>query len=115
MTYKYALCTVAAVLAAALAGCESPPRQAAPSRPADVQSAGSIDQRQREIEARLEDYRRSGRLSAENYRVLKSRADEIRRDERRSMADRDLTMDEQKRLRVQLDGLSRDMDRLATR
>ena len=103
---------IAAAAVAALAACEStPPRQAAPSRPGNVQSAGSVDHQQREIEARIEQAYRSGRLSADDYRALKASSDDIRREEQRYMADSDLSPNEQQALRTRLDSLSREVDR----
>ena len=112
MPRKYAVVLIAAAAAAALGACQSPPpRSAAPARPANVQSAGSIDHQQREIEARIEQAYRSGRLSADDYRTLKTTAEDIRREERRYMADSDLSANEKQALSTRLDSLSREVDR----
>ena len=109
MTFKYAMSVTAAALALVTAGCESP--KPAPSRPSDVSSAGSVDYRQREIEARIEQAARAGRITPDEQRMLKSQADDIRRDERRYMADGDLSVSEKAALNARLDSLSRDLDR----
>ena len=111
MPRRYAV-LIAAAAVGALAACEStPPRQTAPTRPANVQSAGSVDHQQREIEARIEQAYRSGRLSADDYRTLKTTSDDIRREERRYMADSDLSANEKQALSTRLDSLSREVDR----
>ena len=111
MPSKYAIFIMTAALAGALAGCESPPRDTAPARPADTTSAGSVDYRQREIERRIEDAFRSGRITAEDQRQLKAQADDIRREERRFMADGDLSQTERNTLNGRLDTLSRELER----
>ena len=114
MSSRYLMVAVAAALAGALAACESP-RPAASSRPADVSSAGSVDHQQREVEARLDEALRSGRITRDEHRALKARADEIRRDERRYMADGSLNHDERASLLARLQSVSRDLERHARR
>lgn len=114
MSSRYLTLVVAAALAGALGACESP-RPAASARPADVSSAGSVDHQQREVEGRIDEALRSGRITREEHRALKSRADEIRRDERRYMADRSLNYDERQALLARLQSLSLEVDRHARR
>ena len=113
MSSRYLVLGVAAALIGGLAACESP--QPVASRPANVQSAGSVDHQQREIEARIEQAHRSGRITAEQHRALRSQADNIRRDERRYMANGEMSASERQGLLARLENLSRDLDRLASR
>jgi hypothetical protein len=100
---------VSAALAGALSACESP--RPAPSRPADVPSAGSVDHQQREVEGRIEQAFRSGRLTRDEHRMLKNQADEIRREERRHMADGNVSASEKQALLSRLQNLSREVER----
>ena len=113
MSSRYLTFAAAAALIGALAACESP--QPVPSRPANTPSAGSVDQQQREIDNRIEQAFRSGRLTQDERRVLKGQADEIRRDERRYMTDGSLSRGERDALLARLQSLSRDLDRYADR
>ena len=110
MTSKYAFLVLTAAI---LAGCESP--KPAPSRPPDVSSAGSVDYQQRDIEGRIEQYFRAGRLSRADYDALKNQVDDIRRDERRYVKDSDLSGAEKRALNARLESLSREVDRRADR
>ena len=114
MSSRYLMVAVAAALAGALAACESP-RPAASSRPADVSSAGSVDHQQREVEARIEQALRSGRITRDEHRALKAQADDIRRDERRYVADGSLNYSERQALLARLQNLSREVDRQSER
>ena len=109
MSSKYLVLAVSAALVGTLAACESP--RPAPSRPADTPSAGSVDHQQREIEARIEQGFRSGRLTQSEHRALKNQADEIRREERNYMADGNVSWSERQALRSRLENLSREVDR----
>jgi type IV pilus biogenesis protein CpaD/CtpE len=113
MSFRYPLVAVVVALTAALAACESP--QPVPSRPANTPSAGSVDHQQREIEGRIEQAFRAGRLTQDERRFLKGQADEIRRNERRYMADGTLTRGERNLLHARLQNLSRDVDRYSER
>ena len=113
MSSRYWTFAITAVLIGGLAACESP--RPAASRPANVQSAGSVDHQQREIEGRIEAALRSGRITQEQHRVLKSQADEVRRDERRYMANGEMSSSEKQALLTRLENLSRDLDRLSSR
>jgi hypothetical protein len=113
MSSRYLMFVVTTALIGGLAACESPRPVA--SRPANVQSAGSVDHQQREIEGRLEAAFRSGRITQEQHRALKSQADDIRRDERRYMANGDMSPSEKQTLLSRLENLSRDLDRLSSR
>ena len=101
---------IVTAFAAVLVACESP-RPAPPSRPANISSAGSVDQQQRELEVRMDQALRAGRLSRDDHHILKSQADEIRRDERRFMQNGELSSAEKASLNVRLDNLSRELDR----
>ena len=114
MSSRYLMVAVAAALAGVLAACESP-RPAASSRPADVSSAGSVDHQQREVESRIEQALRAGRISRDEHRALKAQADGIRRDERRYMADGSMNYDERKALLARLQNLSLEVDRQSQR
>ena len=113
MSSRYLVLAMTAALIGGLAGCETP--QPVASRPANVQSAGSVDHQQREIEGRIEQAYRSGRITAEQHRALRNQADDIRRDERRYMANGEMSASERKGLLTRLENLSRDIDRLASR
>ena len=114
MSSRYLMVAAAAALAGTLAACESP-KPAPPAHPANVSSAGSVDHQQRDVENRIDEALRSGRISRDEHRVLKSRADDIRREERRFMADGSLSYDERRALLSRLEGLSREVDRYADR
>lgn len=109
MSSRYLILAVSAALIGTLAACESP--SPAPSRPGDVPSRGSVDHQQREIEARMEQNFRAGRLTQDEYRALRSAADDIRREERRFMSDGTLSPNEKQLLQSRLEGLSRQVDR----
>ena len=113
MSSKYLMFAVTAVFVGGLAACESP-RPVTP-RPVNVQSSGSVDHQQREIDGRIEAAFRSGRITQEQHRVLKNQADEIRRDERRYVADGNTSASEKQTLLSRLENLSRDLDRLSSR
>ena len=115
MSSRYLPIAVAAALAGMLAACESPRPVASSPHPANVKSAGSVDHQQREVEGRIDEALRAGRISREEHRALKERADDIRRDERRYMADGTLTYEERGRLLSRLEGLSQQLDRSARR
>lgn len=112
MSSRYLITAVSVALVGALAACESPrPAPQSSSRPANVQSAGSIDHQQREIEARIEQGFRSGRLTEKERHALKNQADEIRREERRYVADGTLGSGERQVLMSRLENLSREVER----
>ena len=113
MPSKYLMLIATVALGGVLAACESP--RPAASRPANVQSAGSVDHQQREIEGRIEAAFRSGRITQDQHRALRSQADDIRRDERRYTANGDMSASEKQALLVRLENLSRDLDRLSSR
>ena len=114
MTSRYLKVAVAAALLGTLAACESP-RPVASSRPADTASAGSVDHQQREVEGRIDEALRTGRISRDDHRALKGQADEIRRDERRYMADGTLTLSERHALLARLSSLSAEVERRSER
>ena len=99
-----------ALLLATLAGCvaDSPPPRTAPP---PVPSAAQIDQRQRDLEYRIEQGVRSGHITRDEHLLLRRQADEIRRDERRYMNDGQLSIDERRALWARLDQLARETDR----
>jgi len=111
MSFRYLIIAVSAALVGTLAACESPRPAPQSSRPANVPSAGSIDHQQREIEARIEQGFRSGRLTENERRALKNQADEIRREERRYVADGALGAGERQVLLSRLEALSREVER----
>ena len=114
MSSRYLMIAVAAALAGTLAACESP-HPAQPSHPANVSSAGSVDHQQREVEGRIDEALRAGRITREEHHALKGEADAIRRDERRYMADGSLSSSERDALLSRLEGLSQQVDRSARR
>ena len=114
MSSRYLTIAVAAALAGMLAACESP-QPVTSSHPTNVKSAGSVDHQQREVEGRIDEALRAGRISREEHRALKNQADDIRRDERRYVADGTLTYEERGRLLSRLEGLSQQLDRSARR
>ena len=114
MPSKYVLIAVTAALVGGLSACESPAPAPQATRPANVQSAGSVDHQQRDIERRIEAARNAGQLTPNEYRQLKEQADGIRRDERRYMQDYDLSAAEKRELNTRLENLSREVDRLST-
>ena len=88
---------------ASLAGCVAapPPKPAPPP----VASPAAIDQRQRNLELRIEQGYRSGRITPDEHRLLRNMADDIRRDERRALSAR------LEQLRRELERQLNDMDR----
>ena len=114
MSSRYLMVAAVTALLGALAACESP-KPAPPAHPANVSSAGSVDHQQREVENRIEQALRSGRITRDEHRVLKGHADDIRRDERRYMADGSLSYDERQALLSRLEGLSHEVERYADR
>ena len=115
MSSRYLMVAAAAALAGALAACESPQPQPASSRPANTSSVGSVDHQQREIENRIEQAFRAGRLTQDEHLYLKGQANEIRRDERRYMADGSLSPGERDALHARLKNLSLEVDRRSDR
>lgn len=109
MSSRYLIFAVSAALVGTLAACESP--SPVPSRPANIPSAGSVDHQQRELEGRIEQGFRSGRLTRDEHRALKNQSDEIRREERRYMADGNISSSEKQTLLSRLESLSREVER----
>ena len=112
MSSRYLTFAVAAALIGGLAACESP-RPA--SHPTNVQSVGSVDHQQRELEGRIEAAYRSGRITQDQHRSLRNQTDEIRRDERRYLADGAVSASEKQTLLSRLENVSRELDRLSRR
>ena len=100
---------VSLLLFTMLAGCVAapPPKPAPPP----VASPAAIDQRQRDLELRIEQGFRSGRITPDEHRLLRGQADEIRRDERRYMDDGKLSVDERRALSARLERLRRELER----
>ncbi len=82
-----------------------------PSAPPPVPSAAAIDQRQRDLEYRIEQGFRSGLITRDEHQLLRRQADDIRRDERQFMNDGQLSVDERRALAAQLDRLAREVER----
>jgi len=76
-----------------------------------VPSAAAIDQRQRDLEFRIEQGVRAGHITRDEHQLLRRQADDIRRDERRYMNDGTLSIDERRALGHQLESLARELDR----
>ena len=107
----YSAAALTALLGASLAGCIVAPQRAGPPAPPPVPSAAAIDQRQRDLEFRIEQGVRAGYITRDEHQLLRRQADDIRRDERRYMNDGTLSIDERRALGHQLDSLSRELDR----
>ena len=101
----------ALVLLAALAGCLETPPRAGPKPPPPVPSAAAIDQRQRDLEYRIEQGVRTGHITRDEHQLLRNQADDVRREERRYMSDGQLSVDERRALGARLDALARELDR----
>ena len=114
MPNKYLMIAVSAALVAGLSACESP-KPASASRPVNVQTVGSVDNQQREVEGRIEAAFRAGRINADQHRGFRAQADDIRKDERRAAANGVVSAGERQALLNRLENLSRDLDRVSTR
>ena len=101
----------ALVVLAVLAGCLETPPKAGPKPPPPVLSPAAIDQRQRDLEYRIEQGSRSGHLTRDEHQLLRNQADDVRREERRYMSDGQLSVDERRALGARLDALTRELDR----
>jgi hypothetical protein len=99
----------AAAFCGAMAAC-STPAPAPAHHPTNVQSLGSVDQRQRDIDSRIENAFRSGQISASDHRAFRAESDEIRRDEQKYMANGELSPGERTALHARLDRLGRLVD-----
>lgn len=95
---------------ATLTGCVVQPPPARPAPP-PVPSAAAIDQRQRNLEHRIEQGFRSGHITGDERQLLRRMADDARREERRYMNDGQLSIEERRALSVRLDQLAREVDR----
>jgi hypothetical protein len=74
----------ALVLLAVLAGCLETPPKAGPKPPPPVPSPAAIDQRQRDLEYRIEQGVRTGHITRDEHLLLRNQADDVRREERHS-------------------------------
>jgi hypothetical protein len=101
----------ALVLLAVLAGCLETPPKAGPKPPPPVPSPAAIDQRQRDLEYRIEQGVRTGHITRDEHLLLRNQADDVRREERRYMSDGQLSVDERRALGARLDALARELDR----
>lgn len=110
MSHQFAR-VLALVLPVVLAGCLETPPRAAPKPPPPVPSAATIDQRQRDLEYRIEQGVRSGHITRDEHQLLRGQADELRREERRYMNDGQLSLDERRALGARLDALAREIER----
>ena len=107
---KYLTIAVSVAFCGGIAACSTPAPAPAPSHPRDVSSVGSIDQRQRDIDARIENSFRAGQISASDHRAFRAESDEIRRDEQKYMANGELSPGERTALHARLDRLGRLVD-----
>jgi hypothetical protein len=107
------------LIIAMLAACETAPRgeRSPPTQPAQAHIALSeqIDARQGEIDNRIEQHFRAGRLRQDQLQLLRRMSADIRRDEQRYRSDNDLSLEERRALSNQLDALAREVSRHTAR
>ena len=110
MSRRYISIAFSVLIFGALAGCVVAPPPAKPAPP-PVPGPAAIDQRQRDLEYRIEQGFRSGTITQDEHTLLRRQADEIRREERRYMNDGQLSVDERRALWGQLQRLAAEVDR----
>jgi hypothetical protein len=114
------------LIVATLAACETAPRwgqRPPPTQPAQAQPqpqvhialSEQIDARQGEIDNRIEEHFRAGRLTQGQIELLRRMSADIRRDEQRYRSDNDLSLEERRALSNQLDALAREISRHVAR
>ena len=102
-----------------LAACETAPRgqRSSPAQPAQAQPpthiavSEQIDARQGEIDNRIEQHYRAGRLTQGQLQLLQRMSADIRREEQRYRSDNNLSLEERRALSNQLDALAREISR----
>ncbi len=107
---------LSALVFAVLAGCVAPPPPP-PPRPAPppIPSANAIDQRQRDLEFKIEQGFRTGYINPDDHRMLRMLADDVRRQEREYMNDGVLSPGERQSLWSHQDRVQGEVDRLMRR
>ena len=111
MLQNYMKALFPAFLFGVLTGCVVAPPPPAKPAPPPVPGPAAIDQRQRDLESRIEQGFRSGHITQDEHTLLRRQADDIRREERRYMNDGQLSVDERRALWAQLERLRSEVDR----
>ena len=111
MSRGYRTIAFSMLLCSTLAGCVVAPPPPAKPAPPPVPGPAAIDQRQRDLEYRIEQGFRSGHITQDEHTLLRRQADDIRREERRYMNDGQLSVDERRALWAQLERLRSEVDR----
>jgi hypothetical protein len=104
------------LIIATLAACETAPRlgqRPSPAEPAPAHIALSeqIDARQGEIDHRIEEHLRAGRLTQGQVESLRRMSADIKRHEERYRSDNYLSLEERRALSNELDALAREISR----
>ena len=111
----------ALLIMATLAACQTVPpgQRSSPAQPAPGQPhiavSEQIDARQGEIDNRIEQHFRDGRLTRAEVELLRRMSADIRRDEQRYRSDNHLSLEERRTLSNQLDALAREISRYIAR